>query len=368
MISRRYTQSDIVREMERHITENALAPGVRLPTGQELARRYDVSLKTVERAMSRLAAGGLITRVKGKGSFVLSSMPKLRKRRVAFFTWRIRSPHYDLDYAAYFYFQEQLKEILSLHGYNLDLILESGNDRKNLHLLETCLEKYDVILATAGVVDTADQILRNAKVPVILILDDVIHYGPWHQIVYDYHPGFNAGLRHLLNRSAGKFFVVARGGESTSNQRAAAVRHEAAVLGIPQENIYVYYATARYPGNVPLYGQNAAEYYLANNFSGHAVISTSDFYSCGMLEVFEKHGLVPGKDFLLLSYDNLESRIRKEEYQFGLTSITHPQDEELHAVATMLESLEKLPPGNEFYQTYFVPARELVIRKSTTGL
>ena len=73
MIFRKYSQADIVREMERHITENGLAPGVRLPTGPAIARRYNVSLKTVERAMSRLVANGLISRSRGKGSFVHSS-------------------------------------------------------------------------------------------------------------------------------------------------------------------------------------------------------------------------------------------------------------------------------------------------------
>ncbi len=365
MIRRKYRQSDIVREMERYITENELAHGVRLPTGRELARRYDVSLKTVERAMARLAANGLITRIRGNGSFVLSSMRKLRKRRVAFFIWRFQSQDYDLAYAAHFYFQEQLKKILSVRGCNVDLILES--DRKNLHLLETCLAKYDVILATAGVLDTAEAILRNSKVPVILILDDVIHYGPWHQIIYDYRPGFNAGLRHLLSCSARKFFVVAKHGVPTSARRVTAIQEEAALLGIPQNDIFVYYSTSDSPENILQYGQNAATYYLENHFQDYAIISTSDFLSCGMLDVFWKNGLVSGKDFLLLSYDNLESRIRKEEYQFGVTSITHPQDAELHAIASLLESLEKIPSCNEFYQTYFVPARELVIRKSTTS-
>ena len=366
MIFRKYSQADIVREMERHITENGLAPGVRLPTGPAIARRYNVSLKTVERAMSRLVANGLISRSRGKGSFVLSSMPKLKKPRIGLFAWRFKTENYELDHAAFFYFQEQLKEILSAHGYNVDLILENSQDKKHLHLLETCLEKYDIVLATAGVLDTADRILRNAKVTLILILDDVVHYGPWHQIVYDYRPGFHAGLRHLLSRGVKKFFVAAcQEKSSTGPARVSAILEEAVALGIPEEDIFVYYGNRKFPPSAILCGQNCAEYYLGNAFHEYAIISTSDFLSYGMLEVFEKHGLRPGKDFKLLSYDNLESRIRKPEYQFGLTSITHPQDAELHAIVAMLESLEKIPTGREFYKTYFVPAQELVIRKST---
>ena len=47
-----------------------LPPGARVPGEQDLARAYDVSRATADRALEALAAEGLITRRRGAGSVV----------------------------------------------------------------------------------------------------------------------------------------------------------------------------------------------------------------------------------------------------------------------------------------------------------
>lgn len=58
-----------LREILRRVIERKLPPGSRIPSERELAGRYRVSRVTVRAAVGRLADEGLLTRVRGKGTF-----------------------------------------------------------------------------------------------------------------------------------------------------------------------------------------------------------------------------------------------------------------------------------------------------------
>ena len=57
-------------EIERKILSGVLAPGDRLPTEHELMAQYNCARMTVNKALSALAAAGLLDRKKRAGSFV----------------------------------------------------------------------------------------------------------------------------------------------------------------------------------------------------------------------------------------------------------------------------------------------------------
>ena len=63
---------DLRRTIESSILSGALKPGDRIPSEAELVDRYGVSRMTVNKALSALAAAGLILRRRGAGSFVAS--------------------------------------------------------------------------------------------------------------------------------------------------------------------------------------------------------------------------------------------------------------------------------------------------------
>ena len=65
----------LYKHFETLILSGTLAPGDMLPTEMEFAEEYDISRMTVRRAISELAATGMIYSVKGKGTFVAE--PKL---------------------------------------------------------------------------------------------------------------------------------------------------------------------------------------------------------------------------------------------------------------------------------------------------
>lgn len=60
----------VTRALTETITSGALAPGDKLPTGQQLAAQYGVSLTVIREAISSLRAEGLIESRQGSGVFV----------------------------------------------------------------------------------------------------------------------------------------------------------------------------------------------------------------------------------------------------------------------------------------------------------
>lgn len=60
----------IRRSLEEEIASGRLGPGTRLPTEEEYARQFGVSIAPVRQALLDLAAAGLLSRQKGRGTFV----------------------------------------------------------------------------------------------------------------------------------------------------------------------------------------------------------------------------------------------------------------------------------------------------------
>lgn len=75
VVSQELATRSLTDRLSRLLTEEflKLPPGEKLPSGQELARRYGVSLTVVREAISALKADGLVETRQGSGAFVSRS-------------------------------------------------------------------------------------------------------------------------------------------------------------------------------------------------------------------------------------------------------------------------------------------------------
>ena len=80
--------------LQADIRDRGLKPGDRLPTEQELERRYGVSRSTIRQALSDLESEGVVRRIQGKGTFV--GTPKIQHVPVlASFSELLRAQGYE---------------------------------------------------------------------------------------------------------------------------------------------------------------------------------------------------------------------------------------------------------------------------------
>lgn len=79
-----------LREILRRLAEQELAPGSPIPSERDLAERYGVSRITVRAAVGQLVAEGLLTRAKGRGTFIARRRYELQLY-LASFTSEMRS-------------------------------------------------------------------------------------------------------------------------------------------------------------------------------------------------------------------------------------------------------------------------------------
>lgn len=73
-----------LREILRQLIECELAPGSPIPSERELADRYGVSRLTVRSAVGRLVADGLLTTVRGKGTYTMQRRMDLQLYLMSF--------------------------------------------------------------------------------------------------------------------------------------------------------------------------------------------------------------------------------------------------------------------------------------------
>jgi DNA-binding GntR family transcriptional regulator len=62
----------VADDLREAITRGSLRPGEKLPSGRELARRYEVALMTIQKALAVLRTEGHVIPYQGRGVFVRS--------------------------------------------------------------------------------------------------------------------------------------------------------------------------------------------------------------------------------------------------------------------------------------------------------
>ncbi|MBK1788124.1 GntR family transcriptional regulator [Prauserella sp. ASG 168] len=73
-----------LRAILRRMVERELPPGSAIPSERELAERYDVSRLTVRTAIGKLVDEGLLSRVRGKGTFTAARRMELQLYLMSF--------------------------------------------------------------------------------------------------------------------------------------------------------------------------------------------------------------------------------------------------------------------------------------------
>jgi DNA-binding LacI/PurR family transcriptional regulator len=366
IVDKRFTEREIAESLKQYIDSNNLPPGTPLATTAKLADRYNVSEKTIHRAVGRLVKQGLVYRIQGSGSFVSRSTKQKKSLKVGAFFWKHHVEISALNHAAFKSLPETIFSTLTDNGHKVEIFFEDIFYKDKSRITNIMLETFDVIIASAGFLEVAEKRLCNFSGPVILIEDDIIHPGPWHQVTYDYHPGFKKALTHLKDNGTTKLAVAGIDGLDTSSRRFDAVMSEALKLGFKENDVHKLFCKNCLLEMAVLVGRECGKKYLEMFDFSTAIVSLSDFISIGLIDIFNERGITAGKDVKIISYDNLESKLPPYLFPARFTSITHPVEECAQAIIKMFNDVCKDKDNNkDFYRIYMVPAQEFVIRDTT---
>ena len=81
--SRKKTFDELERDLRCDIYRRALLPGEKLKSELQLARKYRISRSSVRNALESLVSEGLLTRVRGSGTYVSEKIPRKRLHSVS---------------------------------------------------------------------------------------------------------------------------------------------------------------------------------------------------------------------------------------------------------------------------------------------
>ncbi len=367
ILRKTYSRNEIVLDLEQYLREQELPVDTLIAPASRLAQRYNVSVATVNRALDRLVERKILYRIQGSGTFTAQPGRDGKRLKIGLIlkdSGVDRSDPYGK--VAFGNFNSSLQYRLQTEGHDSSFFYHHTVPVSPESLNTMQLYNYDAIITMAGnaTPDNA-RILRKFNIPIVLIGAAAELDCEFHQIIYDYRPGFKKLLSHLTEQGHKSFLIASLDG-ATSFERRDALLAAADQLGISRDrfvhksarNYYMEYwhnlSSAREIG----------EYFLANRRKFTAIISTSDYATYGILGLLHEHKLEPGKDYAIGSYDNFEGQgMMIYGSRPMLTSISHPL-EKMAQEAVKLAVNETLQPSGVTYLVK-VPADELTIRTST---
>lgn len=143
------------------------------------------------------------------------------------------------------------------------------------------------------------------------------------------------------------------------------LREVAEKLGLNEDALIIYEGSSELLSTL-LAGRDCAAHYCRQRLFDCPVISTSDYITYGFLSYTKEQGLEAGRDFQLISYDNLEAELKNPSLKLGFSAITHPLKNACEALVDLAENLmRKREQNQKYHQVYMVPAKELVLRSSS---
>jgi len=348
---------DIAEALEQKIISDRIMPGVRMPSAAELAKQYSVSPKTADRALSRLAKRKLIVRKRGVGNFVLDHHYPESRIRVGLLWWTLDESVDQLSFDPSDIFINTLKKLMDEHLINYELFIENSSQLAQPQNRE---KKYDLFLMPAGVILNDKEVYRSAiRVPMIIYGDCKYNSGPWHQVFYDFKPGFAEVMKYCRRMKKHKFFLPFKDVEIVRN-KCDALFACAGEVGFGNADFHICHIPENITDNVAG-GEYCAGYFLKNQLQDHLILSVSDFFTYGMQKVFNRMNLKYSVDYSLISYDNFRKYIDGKKEFFNVSSVTHPLEDHARALVDMIEEVGKMPQTG-YYRAYVTAAKEFVIR------
>lgn len=294
--------AQLITALKEKIAEGYADADGRLPNIGAMAVEFAVSPMTVQKAVKALVSEGVLSSTRGKGVYL--NRNAARNKCVGIVTMNYCEP--GVSYAAaYTGYIAPAAEMLKAAGYRLRK-LDRDDLKGDPAEVRRILDSLDSMIITIGCLDSGTlPFLLEWKKPIVLIQQESFVDYPFHQVIADRDPAFAEAMEFLNDRNIENVLIL---NNSTFHESRieAFLRHlkrNPHTCNAKTETLFMQKNSID-PGY--LTGQELAEKVLRPNKPYDLFFSPSDFLTFGFLDFMGKHGKQYGKDYELLSYDNLE--------------------------------------------------------------
>jgi DNA-binding LacI/PurR family transcriptional regulator len=349
----------IYLELSSIIKEQVLTGDLKgkVPSERELAEKYSVNFKTVNKAISALVGEGVLYRVRGKGAFVKENAHENLKSSVK----NIGLAVYNMKWLNNSFYSEILAgmgEIVQKNGHNLQFLTTNKNSEeahKSLYYMDTWAQgKFDGMIIAGEEVDESDIVkLNSRKYPFVLLGNRLPRKRLNWVDIDNYKGGYDAAM-HLLDLGHEHIAFLQGFDSKTDKERIAGCREALKKKNLKLSKEYI---KSSYFEEDKAY--IAIKELLTLKPRSTAIIASDDVMAVNAMQAIKDEGLSVPRDISVIGFNDslLASKVSPP-----LTSLKISMYEMGKAA---IEILEK-----KFVDIAFKPIKkvfepELVIRNST---
>lgn len=312
----------VVNFIKNQIQTGQFEYGDRIPSENELVRRFSLSRCTVRRAIELLTNQGWLEKRHGSGTFVRNTGPlKPRSNIIGVITTY-------LDDYIFPTIIRPIEDICAQHGYSLHLGITGNKVEKERVCLQSMLEHHVdglIMEATKSALPNPNldlfQTFADRQIPIVFINSRYDAFDCSYVMMDDERSGFLAG-EYLIGCGHQNIAAVFKSDDMQGHKRYSGFLRSMHTHGLSvEENSVLWYTTEDIPG---LFNEESDKMLMRRLAKSSAVICYNDQIALKILQMFEREHLRAPEDVSIIGFDNSDLC---EISSVKLTSIAHAPHE-----------------------------------------
>lgn len=320
-----YKYTELASWLRKNIESNVYINGTQIPTEMELATMFSVSRDTVRQAISKLEDEGLLTRIKGSGTYVNApqqTLPLVTPQKAKHM--RIGVLMNDLDSYIFPAIIRGINKVLTEKGYSMDLRFTSNHVSPEHTFLQA--------MATDGVdgliIEPPKSALPLLNRPLYEKISTTIPTVLFHAR-YDIPnlscitTGNNRGCyeltNYLINKGHRNIAIICKFDEQTGTERYLGYARALQDSGIPMTDSNVCWFPSEETTTLFTNQNNTALFTAIKNAT--AIICQDDRVAVQLINYLKSINLRVPEDVSIVGFDNAEIA-----ESFNLTTMEHPKE------------------------------------------
>lgn len=323
MIARVMRVKDLSNILREEIESSNLPPDSPILSARKLGEKYGTSTLTAHRAINILVKENLLYRIRGSGSFVSPRNGNGKALKVGISFPMPEGDKASLD-AAFSIYPNTLTDSLKSEGH--EIVNLTYYDLLNPEYIKEHITKLDGLILSKSCIDNHTfSLLEKTGLNIVILQHDFPEHFSCHQVIPDLRTGFKKAMEHIISQGFSTIHIASCNPEDHHKPRIKLIYMIAKELGLSRENIKLISSKRQIGDLGRMSGQEMGRQLIKHHKPPFAVFSLSDFTSFGIMDMILEHKLKPGKDVVLVSFDNLEENGLTPFGKPVISSVTNPK-------------------------------------------